>query len=110
MRSTRRYSTMREFRKVAIFEWSVRHVWDSWRAATRGTWWWLIRRYPTELCTCGRPVSKWIGETWWHAEDDLWLAVKGNMGGTLCPRCFTLRAAAKGISLRWQPVREERDG
>jgi hypothetical protein len=115
--SDKRYTNLRELRGVMRYEWGARQAWRSKRAALRGLWWWLVRRYPSEICPCGRPVSRGIGGTYWSATNDLWAQVMGwpgwreQMGdwaylgppGTRCPRCFTELARAKGISLFWEP-------
>ena len=94
---------------------AARWAWASKRAALRGLWWTFVRRYAYELCTCGRPVSRWTN--YWSAENSLWADVMGRPGwqeemgehaylgppGTRCPRCFTELAAAKDISLYWEP-------
>jgi hypothetical protein len=67
--------------------------------------------YDGELCEdCDQPYS----DTVWFAEDDsLWPEVTAwplrhgtDPGpGLLCPACFSRRAKAKGIKLRWNPAR-----
>jgi hypothetical protein len=112
-----RYSNLRELRGVIRYEWRARRAWFSKRAAIRGLWWTFVRRYPSELCNCGRPVSRAIGGTYWSAENSLWADVMGWHGwqeelgemaylgppGTRCPRCFTERAKEKGLHLYWEP-------
>lgn len=65
---------------------------DNWPARMRGTYWWLLRRYETELCDhCGRPVG-----VVYHAPDDLWELATGHARfpdgqaapGCLCPKCL----------------------
>lgn len=59
-----------------------------------------------EFChDCGRRQ-----EVVWTAPDGLWAEVVGREdgGGVLCPGCFDIRAAAKGIVLRWVPNVEVR--
>lgn len=108
MSSERRYTSVREFVRVVRYEWRTRKAWRDWKAALRGTYWWLIRRYPCELCQgCGRRIMAHTG-SWWHADDDLWLDVHGSEAGTLCPRCFTEDAKRKGISVYWQATVDER--
>lgn len=61
---------------------------------------WLARRtLIIEFCKyCGRrqPLV-------WTADDALWESIWGSAGGVLCPECFTRRADAMGLSLRWIP-------
>jgi hypothetical protein len=118
----KRYRNLRELRGVLGYEWRTRRSWVSKRAALRGLWWGLVRRYPCELCTCGRPVSRHTH--YWHAEDWLWEDVMGwpcwweQLGehaylgppGTRCPRCFTELAELKGIHVHWEPRVDSRDG
>lgn len=77
------------------------------RAATmRCLYWWIVRRWETELCQhCGRPVR-----IVYHAPDAIWEAVTGRARhpdghaapGILCPPCFDDLAEAKGLPyLRW---------
>ena len=113
----KRYTNLRELFGVLRFEWRTRRTWRNRRAMLRGLWWSLVRRYPCEMCPCGQPVGRAIG-TFWHAPDGLWNDVVGWPGwerqygemaylgvpGTLCPRCFTERAEAKGIRLHWRPI------
>lgn len=55
-----------------------------------------------ELCQmCGRKYWPVV----WRADDALWMAVHGTHSGLLCPACFDREASAKGIDLRWKPVR-----
>lgn len=85
----------------------------------RAFWWRRIRRYAYEICqSCGRPVGKGIGGTYWRAPDEIWAAVAGWDGwdrdcgelaylgppGTMCPRCFTESADALGIRISWKAV------
>jgi hypothetical protein len=120
MSAVKRYQNPAEFAKVIRFEWRTRHSWRSRRAMLRGLWWSLVRRYPCEICPCGRPVGMELGDTWWHAPDELWNSVAGwpgwedDMGemaylgppGTLCTSCFTRCARKKGIHLHWIPSEE----
>lgn len=100
-----RYDSPRELLRVARYEWRARHAWGSRRAGLRGLWWWLVRRYAGELCEdCGRPVGRWIGNTFWRAPDELWERVVGSPDGTVCPRHFTERADAAGVALHWRAV------
>lgn len=70
--------------------------------ALRTLWWRHVRRYRFEICDdCGRPVGHSTG-AWWHS--DLWPAVTGADDGVLCPRCFTARAEAAGLPVRWMAV------
>lgn len=75
-----------------------------------------------EVCDdCGLLVGPHT-DSWWHADDDLWLEVmaqddpgEGPLGrrvgpGCLCPPCFTARAKAKGIHIFWHARVEWRDG
>jgi hypothetical protein len=56
---------------------------------------WLI-----EYCDdCGRTQPL----VWWCDDPELWLRVKGETGGVLCPECFNQRASLYGIPLRWYP-------
>lgn len=85
------------------YEWSARRAWKTRRAALRGLWWWLVRRYPNELCQdCGRPVGRSIG-TYWHASDELYERVRGTLHGTVCPGCFTEAAEERGVFIYWSP-------
>lgn len=103
-----RYASPRELIGVARYEWSARRAWRSRRAALRGLWWWLVRRYACELCErCGRRVGMELGDTFWRAPDDLWMRVQGSEAGTLCAACFTADAEAKGIHVYWMPVEHE---
>lgn len=54
-----------------------------------------------EVCwDCGRTYRKTI---WW-ADNALYVEVTGwDRGGLLCPACFSDRADAKGLLLRWTP-------
>lgn len=45
---------------------------------------------------CGR------GYPAWGAPDDLWLLIKGNRFGTLCPACFVRRCRGIGLAVRFQ--------
>ena len=72
-------------------------------ALARVLWLTLILRHYSESCqVCGRRY------TWsrWVASNEMYAWVKGNLGGTLCPRCFTTMAWDKGIRLVWTPVLE----
>lgn len=61
-------------------------------------WWWRhVRRYDSELCSCGRPVR-----VVWHADDVLWAEIHGDPG-VLCVECFDRRCAARGVILTWEP-------
>ncbi len=118
---SKRYTNLRELCGVIGYEWRTRKAWRTRRAALRGLYWWLIRRYPCELCQdCGRRVS--ADTNWWHAPDELWNGVMGRpgweeqygdhakygVGGTVCPACFTARARTKGICVYWSPAIDER--
>ena len=101
--SDRRYSTVRELALVLRYEWRVRRSWRSRRAAARGLWWSLVRRYAGELCqACGRPVAHSTGLSWWRADDALWLQINGGYGGTLCIPCFTRDAADHHVHVHWR--------
>lgn len=79
---------------------------DNRRAAWRGLYWLLVRRYETELCQhCGRPVA-----IVYHAPDTIWQAATGRArppggeaaSGTLCPVCLGALCEAAGLPfLRW---------
>lgn len=100
-----RYASLRELVGVARYEWSARKAWRSRRAALRGLWWWLVRRYACELCQdCGRPVGHEIGDTYWRADDALWLRVHGSPAGSVCTRCFVERADALGVFVHVEVV------
>ena len=59
----------------------------------------------SETCQdCGRRYS-W---SHWVSASELYVLVKGNGGGTFCPRCFGKMAEAKGIRLLWTPILENR--
>jgi hypothetical protein len=71
----------------------------------RSFWWRKVRRYDSEICqSCERPYFAAIGDTYWSADDALWLWVEGGPGGLRCPPCFTRDCRAKGISIFWRPV------
>lgn len=104
--SDKRYSTPSGFVGTLRYEWRARKAWRSKRAALVGAWWWLVRRYPGELCEdCGKPYGRSIGL--WRAPDDLWVRVVGSVTGTLCPTCFTNRCEASSILVRWEAMRVE---
>ena len=47
----------------------------------------------------------------WYAADDLWFAVTGDVGGVLCPRCFSRRARREGVGLIvWTPTLDLEEG
>lgn len=79
---------------------------DNRMAMLRTLYWWIIRRYETELCQhCGRPVR-----LVYHAPDAIWEAVTGRARhpdghaapGILCPRCLSDLAKKRGLPfLRW---------
>ena len=59
--------------------------------------------HDSETCQeCGRRYiwSRWVAPNYLYAR------VHGNRGGTLCPRCFSAQADAKGIKVTWTPVEE----
>lgn len=63
--------------------------------------------YDGEICMeCGFPVKHFV-ETWWEADDPLWLAVVGHAGGILCPPCFTRMARLHGYVVSWRAVWEK---
>lgn len=69
---------------------------------------WLLNAltYRCEICfTCGRRVTPAPNSYWW-ADDALWLRVMGSPHGIACPRCFTQKAWAKGIAIFWTPQEE----
>ncbi len=79
----------------------------SWRSQPSGLvprlrWWgwrWL-RWYRYEQCrSCGRPVAHSTGETWWEADDALWIAAEGSKAGIRCIPCFTRDCADAGLGL-----------
>jgi hypothetical protein len=75
-------------------------------ALARDLWLVLVLRHYSETCqVCGRryDLSSWVAST------EMYVAVKGNGGGTFCPRCFTDMANAKGLRILWTPV-YEREG
>jgi hypothetical protein len=43
----------------------------------------------------------------WYSDDALWLEITGDVGGVLCPKCFTRRADQKRIWIKWTPVKED---
>lgn len=80
------------FRLTGINAWLYCRHFDTHMATLRGIYWWLIRRYRTELCQqCGRPVR-----IVYRAPDDLWELATGcarhpsgeSAPGVLCPACF----------------------
>lgn len=100
-----RYSSLPGLLGVLRYEWRMRRAWRSRMAVVRGLWWSLVRRYPCEVCeACGRRVGASTGFTWWHADDEMWMAVNGAYGGTLCIPCFTHDAELQGVCIYWQPV------
>ena len=67
---------------------------DRW-AKVRWVYWRHLRRYDGEVChRCGRPVAR-STNSWWHADDPLWIDVSGSFG-ILCPPCFHDLARAQG--------------
>jgi hypothetical protein len=62
---------------------------------------WFAREYCQD-CGCEQPVV-------WFADNTLYANVMGLtdtgycMEGVTCPGCFSKRAEAKGIFLRWEP-------
>lgn len=68
-------------------------------------WYWIfLRRWETEICgACGRPVRR-CTDSWWEADDDLWLKVVGTPWGVLCPPCFTKACRAQGVWISWKAV------
>lgn len=73
-----------------------------WRARPR--WLWNALTYSYEICfTCGGKVGRHT-DSWWWADDALWLEVVGAPNGIYCPPCFTRAARAKGIHVSWHPA------
>lgn len=65
-------------------------------AKLRWVYWRHVRCYDYEVChRCGRPVMPHTN-SWWHAPDDLWIAMGGAAFGVTCPPCFHDMARAKG--------------
>lgn len=61
-------------------------------------------RYEMEMChDCGRRVGP-DPFSFWHADDELWMRVQGNVFGVLCPACFTRLADLHGVKVSWAPV------
>lgn len=82
---------------------------DTRRARLRAAFDYLVRRYRYEMCrSCGGRVGRAFAErSYWHAPDELWLAVVGSPAGVLCPGCFTAQCEAHGIFVRWEVHRDE---
>ena len=93
--------------------WKWAFLWKTWHpdrkrlARWRALYWWIVRRYETEICArCGGPVR-----VVFHVPDKIWEAVTGYGGrapdgesapGILCPACVDDLAAAAGLPfLRW---------
>lgn len=79
------------FRLLGVDAFLYCRYFDTRMATVRGMYWWLVRRYETELCQrCGRPVR-----VVFHAPDDLWELATGcvrvpdgeSAPGVLCPAC-----------------------
>lgn len=87
--------------RLSISQHDIKSYGKRWRlvALVRVLWLTQIRRHYGEACqVCGRDYVLWVATT------TLYEAVKGNRGGTLCPRCFTVRAKdVLGVSLAWEP-------
>jgi len=65
---------------------------------------WRVVGWDAETCQdCGRRYS-W---SHWVSASELYILVKGNGGGTFCPRCFGKMAEDKGMRLLWTPIHEE---
>lgn len=75
----------------------------------RRAWLWLVC-YHGETCEdCDRRYDAFL----WGAPKELWTFLVDDSGaGLLCPRCFTERADAKGLMLRWVPqvIHSRKDG
>lgn len=85
-------------RLVGFDAWLYCRYFETRMATLRGMYWWLVRRYETELCQhCGRPVR-----VVFHAPDDIWEAATGyarypdgeSAPGVLCPPCLDVLAEA----------------
>jgi hypothetical protein len=87
--------------RLSISRKDIKFYGKRWRfvALVRVLWLTQIRRHYCESCqVCGRDYVLWVTTT------TLYEAVKGNRGGQLCPRCFTVRASdVLGLSLAWEP-------
>lgn len=101
----------RELWAALVVEWNGPSPEDSRRVGA------VIRRWKSEFGTeevqglpkddegehcsdCGNSY----GDLIWWAEDDLWRRLAGGLRpALLCPPCFSRRAAAKGLLLRWRP-------
>lgn len=93
---------MAEF--VGRLGWTLRH-WDG-VALVRALYWRFARFHPYEICgDCGRPVGRCTA-SWWAAPDELWNEVTNDPHLVLCPPCFTSRAAAAGIPVRYAAVED----
>lgn len=69
-------------------------------AKLRYFWWWVVRRWETEICRrCGCPV-RFV----WHAPTPLWLAASGypDKGGCLCMPCFDGLMERAGMMPTWE--------
>lgn len=76
-------------------------------ARLRWLWWRHVRQYGCEVChRCGRPVMPHT-HSWWHAPDDLWIAMGGPEFGITCPPCFHDLARAKGLTVYFVATVEE---
>lgn len=80
------------------------------RARARRWFWRHVRGYEYEVCErCGHRVSPSAnGEplTYWTAIPAVWALVMGDSQEVVCPDCFTRQAAALGVPIYWQPLRE----
>lgn len=86
-------------------------------------WWWLRMTAKALWCYSGYgsmliEYCQDCGvrqELVWHSPDDLWAElteqpVDTDMGGVLCPECFSRHAEQRGILLRWCPSVLQRRG
>lgn len=84
-------------------EWFARDLWPTPIYYLR-TLWHEVTRYDSETCQrCGRAFGKTL-DSYWLADDALWIEVVGHDGGCLCPRCFTRAARRRGVCVYWEPL------
>ena len=72
-------------------------------------WYWIfVRRYAYEICSaCGRPVGR-CTDSYWTADDALWIEIMGSEQGVLCPPCFTGVCRERGVHVYWKAAVDAR--
>ena len=66
-----------------------------------------------EICrACAKPVADSTGDSWWAASDAIWAKVTGRSdgGGILCIPCFTHKATAVGVRIKWHALADVESG